>query len=256
MAPTYCGIDGVVRKLKEWPVGINGVVHQQKEVWAGVDGVKKRIFSTGIPIGTLPVGTEVNVLESGSPVPYVIVHQGNPDTSKYDDSCTGTWLLEKNIKDVGQWRAYDQTPTSFRRCTIRTFMNGQKLGRFSASLQSAIKTANIPCKDSQGEFVQPCKVFPPDIKELGFYGGGGCADNGSVLNYFSGGSNTQKVIKTKDGVPYDWYSRTPWQYTNPWNSVRITNNGFTSENKGTFSFGYAAMFILPQTFLIGENLVM
>lgn len=43
--PTYCGIDGVVRKLKEWPVGVDGAVRQQKEVWAGVDGVNRKIFS-------------------------------------------------------------------------------------------------------------------------------------------------------------------------------------------------------------------
>lgn len=43
--PTYCGIGGVVRKLKEWPVGIDGILRQQKEVWAGVDGVNRKIFS-------------------------------------------------------------------------------------------------------------------------------------------------------------------------------------------------------------------
>lgn len=43
--PTYAGINGVVRKLKEWPVGIDGIVRQQKEVWAGVDGVNRKIFS-------------------------------------------------------------------------------------------------------------------------------------------------------------------------------------------------------------------
>ena len=43
--PTYCGIDGVVRKLKEWPVGVGGAVRQQKEGWAGVDGVNRKIFS-------------------------------------------------------------------------------------------------------------------------------------------------------------------------------------------------------------------
>lgn len=42
--PTYCGINGVKKKLKEWPVGVGGVVHQQKEVWAGVDGVSRKIF--------------------------------------------------------------------------------------------------------------------------------------------------------------------------------------------------------------------
>lgn len=44
MAPTYCGIGGIARQLKEWPVGINGIVRQQKEVWAGVDGVSRKIF--------------------------------------------------------------------------------------------------------------------------------------------------------------------------------------------------------------------
>lgn len=42
--PTYAGINGVVRKLKEWPVGVAGVVRQQKEVWAGIDGVSRKIF--------------------------------------------------------------------------------------------------------------------------------------------------------------------------------------------------------------------
>lgn len=45
--PVYDGINGVVRKRKEWPVGIDGVVRQQKEHWAGIDGVKRRIFSAG-----------------------------------------------------------------------------------------------------------------------------------------------------------------------------------------------------------------
>lgn len=43
--PVYDGINGVVRKRKEWPVGIDGVVRQQKEHWAGIYGVKRRIFN-------------------------------------------------------------------------------------------------------------------------------------------------------------------------------------------------------------------
>ena len=53
--PTYAGINGVVRKLKEWPVGVAGVVRQQKEVWAGISGVNKKIFSTN-PIITITGG--------------------------------------------------------------------------------------------------------------------------------------------------------------------------------------------------------
>lgn len=43
---TYGGINGVKRKLNEWPIGIGGVVKQQKEVWATEGGVKRKIFST------------------------------------------------------------------------------------------------------------------------------------------------------------------------------------------------------------------
>lgn len=43
---TYCGINGVLRKLKEWPEGIGGVVKPQKEVWATEGGVKRKIFSS------------------------------------------------------------------------------------------------------------------------------------------------------------------------------------------------------------------
>lgn len=50
--PVYVGVNGVKRKLKEWPVGVGGVARQQKEVWAGVDGVNKKIFSTN-PIITI-----------------------------------------------------------------------------------------------------------------------------------------------------------------------------------------------------------
>ena len=47
--PVYDGVNGVVRKRKEWPVGINGVVRQQKEHWAGINGVKRQIFSSAKP---------------------------------------------------------------------------------------------------------------------------------------------------------------------------------------------------------------
>lgn len=62
--PTYAGINGVVRKLKEWPVGIDGIVRQQKEVWAGVDGVKRKIFSAADPV--------VVTLVSYDPAPGVL----------------------------------------------------------------------------------------------------------------------------------------------------------------------------------------
>lgn len=58
--PTYAGINGVVRKLKEWPVGIDGIVRQQKEVWAGVDGVNRKIFSAKKQFSVVLTGNWMN----------------------------------------------------------------------------------------------------------------------------------------------------------------------------------------------------
>lgn len=58
--PTYCGINGVVRKLKEWPVGVDGVVRQQKEVWVWVGGVGNRIFSSKKQFSVVLTGNWMN----------------------------------------------------------------------------------------------------------------------------------------------------------------------------------------------------
>lgn len=58
--PTYCGISGIVHKLKEWPVGIDGIVRQQKEVWAAQNGVKKKIFSAKKQFSVVLTGNWMN----------------------------------------------------------------------------------------------------------------------------------------------------------------------------------------------------
>lgn len=68
--PVYDGIDGVVRKRKEWPVGINGVVRQQKEHWAGIDGVKRKIFSSGPELVPVTVRSSISWLQ-GLTITYI-----------------------------------------------------------------------------------------------------------------------------------------------------------------------------------------
>lgn len=41
------------------------------------------------------VGDTVKLIESGSQVDYIVVHQGKP-SGIYDESCNGTWLLMKD----------------------------------------------------------------------------------------------------------------------------------------------------------------
>ena len=87
--PVYDGVNGVVRKRKEWPVGIDGVVRQQKEHWAGIDGVNRQIFSTGTKVGDLEIGDIVSLNVNGASTDFIVVNQGIP-SSIYDSSCDGT----------------------------------------------------------------------------------------------------------------------------------------------------------------------
>lgn len=98
--PTYAGINGVVRKLKEWPIGIGGVVKQQKEVWAGVDGVKRKIFSTKRQYTVTLTGTWVNPAAPSVSIGSVVIN-GSPysgaQTVLADENST---IIVKNLGDT------------------------------------------------------------------------------------------------------------------------------------------------------------
>ena len=51
------------------------------------------------PISELSVGSSVYAKESGTPAEFIVVHHGNPDSSIYDASCDGTWLLRNSCYD-------------------------------------------------------------------------------------------------------------------------------------------------------------
>lgn len=64
--------------------------------------------STGILASDLAVGDIVKLTENGTPVEYIVVNQGIPENSSlYDSSCNGTWLLRKDLYSERQWNTSD-----------------------------------------------------------------------------------------------------------------------------------------------------
>ena len=57
----------------------------------------------GSTAGDLLVGQTVAIKESGTPIPYLVVHQGNPDAGLYDASCEGTWFLRQDIAAMNSY---------------------------------------------------------------------------------------------------------------------------------------------------------
>ena len=47
-------------------------------------------------LGDMAVGSTVKIKVNGTAKDFIIVHQGNPDSTIYDSSCDGTWVLMKD----------------------------------------------------------------------------------------------------------------------------------------------------------------
>jgi hypothetical protein len=62
--------------------------------------IMSKIFtlpSNNISVSNIEVGSSVYLNVDGVKTEFLVVHQGNPNSSIYDASCDGTWLLMKNI---------------------------------------------------------------------------------------------------------------------------------------------------------------
>ena len=124
-------------------------------------------------LGQVAVGTIVKLNEDGSPINYIVVHQGRP-SSLYDVSCNGTWLLREDIMENCQWSSTNITtlPDS----TIMTTMAGH-LAKYEDYIQSAIKTVKMPyclgngsANVNSGANGLECKLFPLGGYEIGLGG--------------------------------------------------------------------------------------
>lgn len=255
--PVYDGINGVVRKRKEWPVGINGVVRQQKEHWAGINGVKRQIFSTGTPVGNLAVGGVVQLNENGVAQDYLCVHQGLP-SSLYDSSCDGTWLLRKSIVRLTRWTSHDNNAlaTSLVQAILDNFVN-----LYDDKLQSVIKQVKIPycvgngsAKINSGANGLLCKCFLLSGYELGYTTSYSRAlpIDGEKLSYFLSGDGSdakQKRVAVFNSLETAWWTRSPNKLSTShvW-YINISGSGINTYGRYD-EHGLRPCIILPQDFV-------
>ena len=141
------------------------------------------------PASTLPVGSSVYVKESGTPVEYIVVHQGNPDTSKYDTSCDGTWLLRKYCTNAMQWNT--TTSNEYAQSFINSWLNNTFIN--TLNIKDIISQVKIPYEyhsnnthiDATKENGLSTKAFllsAPEVNYDEFYISSAI---GSTLEYFS-----------------------------------------------------------------------
>lgn len=219
---------------------------------------------TGIAASTLAVGSTVKLMEGGTAVEYLVVNQGIPSNSSlYDASCDGTWLLRKDIHSERQWNS--SNVNDYANSTINTWLNGDFFNSLGSVEQAAIKQVKIPYRknggsggtDQSGANGLPCKVFLLGGYEVGWTtsNNGYFPVDGAKLSYFevgTGASAEAKRIANYGGSSAAWWLRS--QRTDDAISVwRVRSDGGSGSYHIPGSAGIRPALVLPKTALFDET---
>ena len=259
----YLGVDNTARKVKELYVGVGNTARVVQKAYVGDASGKARLwYQRGKPLSNYAVGRSVYFKVNNVRTQWLVVQQGNPDTSKYDSSCDGTWLLMKNIYLNAQFRTVNDT--TYSSSWVHSYLNGTFLRQIEETVRNLVKEAVIPWrgnyKDYTGANGLSAKVFLLGSQELGYKHNYLSTKCGSVLSYFSSCDTRDadpKRVAYLDGNAAEWWSRSP---------SSMTYEYYTDQNGGgrgsstdllyaypSKSKGIRPCLILPKTALTDDN---
>ena len=218
-------------------------------------------FSSGIPIGTLPVGSVVKIGVNGKSYDFLVVNQGIPSNSiLYDSSCDGTWLLMKDCYEKRAWS--NDTSSKYEDSKVNTYLNGTFLNLIDVDVRNAIKQIKIPYRsggpggtDYSGASGLSCKSFILAMNETGWTTSNPnqFPNDGAKLAYFNESSGAdQKRIANLDGTPTSWWLRSPNKYSRGL-AYNVSSNGVFGDEDEFATLGVRPAFTLPGTFPVIQN---
>ena len=160
-----------------------------------------------VKLGTKAVGSIVKIKVNGASKDFIVVQQGNPNTSTYDSSCAGTWLLMKDIYTTSTFG----NNNSYKDSSIHTYLNGTFYNLIDSNIRAAIKQVKIPYQNGTGSGGSlatgsnglSTKVFLLSGYEVGWT----TSDNGYAEEKFGSGAGAEKkahVIAVLRGYTPDW----------------------------------------------------
>lgn len=207
----------------------------------------------GSAAGDLLVGQTVAIKESGTPIPYLVVHQGNPDAGLYDASCEGTWLLRNEISSMrvyGSSRFYaDSRMPSY----LNPDIAGTLLSGLDEKIKNAMKTVKIPYHASTGDIMSGANGLSSRAFILGAYEYGARTDltvpvDGAALDYFK---DKNDRIAYYNGQPVIHWTRS--DRINDSAVWVVSETGLLISNMISSSYGVRPAFILPYDYLFEES---
>ena len=215
---------------------------------------------TGILAGDLAVGSSVYLMENGVAAEYLVVNQGIPSNSSlYDASCDGTWLLRKDLYEKRAW--HRSNSNSYKASTIHSYLNSTFLGLLDSDIQEVVKQVKIPYVNGTGSGGSvasganglSAKIFLLSGYEVGFTTSVSSyfPVDGAKLDYFesgdtSGGTNRAKRFAYLNGTVVHWWLRSPWTNSNRHAWIVLTDGGCSGSGCSD-SYGIRPALVLPST---------
>ena len=201
-----------------------------------------------VKLGTKSVGSIVKIKVNGASKDFIVVQQGNPNTSTYDSSCAGTWLLMKDIYTTSTFG----NNNSYKDSSIHTYLNGTFYNLIDSNIRAAIKQVKIPYTNSgiqNGANGLSTKVFLLSGTEVGFSNASYMTTEGTKLAYFDSAS---KCIAYNGSSAAIWWLRSPYTYN--FNLVwNVDTDGSSSYNWYNHSYGVRPAFVLPSELVVSDD---
>lgn len=215
---------------------------------------------TGVLASSLAVGSTVKLMEGGTAVEYLVVNQGIPENSSlYDASCNGTWLLRKDVHSNRKW--HDSNVNKYESSAINTWLNEAFFNTLGSAEQATIKQVKIPYRknggsggsDQSGVNGLSCKIFLLGCHEVGWTTSDSShfQVDGAKLSYFEFGIGTSaknKRIANLNGSASIWWLRSPYN-DNTSNVWVVGSNGVYGSHYASNSNGILPALVLPSNAL-------
>lgn len=213
-----------------------------------------------VALSSKAIGSTIKLKVNGSAKDFIVVHQGKP-SSVYDDSCSGTWLLMKDIYENRQWHSSDTN--DYANSTIHSYLNSTFLAMLDSNIQKAIKQVKLPYRKGGGTSTTvtsgsnglPAKIFLLSATEMSFNFSYMPSGEGAELAYFKGcadNSSDSKRVAYLNGSATNWWLRSPrCGYSNL--ALYVSSNGGWNDYSCSYSRGIRPALILPSTLLVSDD---
>ncbi len=213
-----------------------------------------------VKLGTKAVGSIVKIKVNGASKDFIVVQQGNPNTSTYDSSCAGTWLLMKDIYTTSTFG----NNNSYKDSSIHTYLNGTFYNLIDSDIRAAIKQVKIPYLNgtgggdgslATGANGLSTKVFLLSGYEVGWTTSDDInfPKDGIRLAYFGSGSggNSKRVAYNGSSAAV-WWLRSPYA-DDGYDVWYVSAGGSSNYYWYSRSYGVRPAFILPSTLVVSDD---